>query len=198
MIRRGLDGIGFVSQFFFSAGFEGFHGAVPGAAEARLVAGQGGEHAGAFAVALGDDAEQAGVLGAAVVVGVELIIPLGLAFAGLFEGVLEVAGFDAGEAGEAPLGVGHAREEALLGGALGLVLGGEGVLEGLELLLVLDGEGGVLGEEAVAEGVEAGAGLAFVGARADAFLSVAAVGFDLFLSWHVGLWRAVGAEEPAL
>ena len=160
--------------------------------------GQGGEHAGAVAVALGDEAEQAGVLGAAVVVGIVIVIPRDLAFAGLFERVLEVAGFDAGEAGEAPLGVGYAGEEELLDGALGVVLGGEGVLEGLEILLVLDGEGGVLGEEAVAEGVEAGAGLAVRGTRAGAFLGVPAVGFDLVFSCHVGLGRAVGVEEPAL
>jgi hypothetical protein len=187
----------FVWRFFFPAGIEGFQGAVPGAADGGLVAGQGGKHTGAAAVAIGNNTEDAGVLGAAVVVGIEIVIPLGLAFAGLLEGELEVAGFDAGETGEASLGVGHAGDQEFFDGALRTELGGERVEDGLEIVLILDGEGGVLRQKAVAKGVEAGAGLAFVRARAGAFEGVPAVGFDLFLGCHVGLGR-VGGMGPAL
>jgi hypothetical protein len=50
---------------------------------------------------------------------------------------------------------------------LGVKLGGEGVEGGLEVEGVFEGEGGVLGEKAVAEGVEA-------------------IDFDLFPGGHRG------------
>jgi hypothetical protein len=90
---------------------------------------------------------------------VVFVLPL----ADLFEAVGEESGFDAEEALKAPLGGGHLVDEEGFELALGLVLGDERGEEVEVLGAVLDGEDGLAGEEAVADGIEAGAGVGAAG-----------------------------------
>lgn len=94
----------------------------------------------------------------------------------IVETVVPDAGFGAVEAAEAPGGEDDGLGEDLLAGAGGLEIAEEGVAEGVVLGLVLCGEDGALGGEAVAEGVEAGDGLAFGGTRTGGLLGIGAVG----------------------
>jgi len=163
-------------------------GLVEGAARRGLVAEE--LHEGiAGAVAPEDAAEEAGVL-------VVLLIGLGVGGVGfrgvefevlaqVVEAVGDEAGFEAGDAAEAPVGGGHLEDEEALEGSLGLVFGAEGVHELLELLAVLFGQDhGARGGEAVAGGVAADGGLAFGGFGAGAALGIAAVGLDLLVAGH--------------
>lgn len=97
------------------------------------------------------------------------------------EGLDEV-GFDAAEAAEAELGVGHLHDEVGFGGALWGVFGEVGVAEGDKFLGVFVEQEGGLGEEAVFEGVLRGAAFAFRGFGAGGFLRVGAAGGELFFA----------------
>lgn len=97
------------------------------------------------------------------------------------EGLDEV-GFDAAEAAEAELGVGHLHDEVGFGGALRGVFGEVGVAEGDKFLGVFVEQEGGLGEEAVFEGVLRGTGLAFGGFRAGGIPCVGAAGSELLFA----------------
>ncbi len=84
----------------------------------------------------------------------------------VLEAGAEDAGFGEVHAALAPDSYDELLDEDLLGGALGVKVGQEGVAEGFELVGVLVGEDGQGGGEAVFEGVEARAGLAFGGTGA--------------------------------
>jgi hypothetical protein len=94
------------------------------------------------------------------------------------------AGFEDVDAAQAPGGGGDFLDEVGFDGAVGLEVVVEIGLELVELVLVLAFDDGDLGGEAVAEGVPGDAGLTLGGFGAGAFLSVAAVGSDLFLTGH--------------
>jgi hypothetical protein len=85
---------------------------------------------------------------------------------------------------EAPLGGGHLLDEESFDGAFGRVPVFEGGVEFEVGLLVLFGKDEVAGEQAVADGVEAGAGLAEGGAGPGAAAGVFAVCFDLTVGCH--------------
>ena len=99
---------------------------------------------------------------------------------------LEEAGLHADEALDAPLGGGHLPDEEGLDGILGLELGFERSEEFGVGLLVLLGQDGIVGGEAVADGVEAGAGFAERSAGPGAAAGVFAIGLDLKVGWHWG------------
>jgi hypothetical protein len=155
-----------------------------------FVAGQLGEGV-AAGVSVEQDAEQAGVLVELLVGGerggrllVVILLFLVLHLADFFEAADEEAGLDAGEALEAPLGGGHLVDQAGFERAFGLVLGFEGG-EQLEVLgAVLDGEDDLAGEQAVADGVGAGAALAFRGFGPGGMPGIFAVGVDLAFGSH--------------
>jgi len=118
----------------------------------------------------------------------------------IVETVVPDAGFGAVEAAEAPGGEDDGLGEDLLAGGGGLEIAEEGVAEGVVFGLVLGGEDGALGGEAVAEGVEAGDGLAFGGAGAGGLLGVGAVGGQASGArrvWGVGCW-VLGVGHGAL
>jgi hypothetical protein len=98
-----------------------------------------------------------------------------------FEAQIEDAGFHAGEAAEAPVGGGHAFDQALLDFGGRLPVGAEARDEGLEIGGVFVREEVFFGGEAVEEAVAAGAFLAFRGARPGGLLGVTPVGVDLCL-----------------
>ena len=134
-----------------------------------------------------------GALGEAVAQeeGVAIVWPRGVgAGAALGEwkhaapGAFEHAGFDAGNALQAPIGGGDLQDEQFFKGANGLKVVLEGGKEFEEDLIVLAGDGDIAGEEAVLEGVAAGGDFAFGGLGAGAQESVAAVGVSLRLGWH--------------
>ena len=163
-------------------------GLVEGAARRGLVAEE--LHEGiAGAIAPEDASEEAGVLvvlliglgvGGVGIRGVEFEVP-----AQVVESVGDEAGFEAGDAPEAPVGGGQFKDEEALERALGLVFGAEGVHEFLELLAVLFGQDhGARGSEAVLVGVAADGSLAFGGFGARAAAGAAAVGFDLLVAGH--------------
>jgi hypothetical protein len=93
---------------------------------------------------------------------------------------LEEVGFEAADAAEAELGVGHFHDKVHFGGGLGLILVDVGVAEGDEVFRGFVEEEGGLGEEAVFAGVLGGAGLAFWGSGAGGLLGVGAPGGELF------------------
>jgi hypothetical protein len=96
-------------------------------------------------------------------------------------------GFVAAGRGAVPEDVGEAQlEEAGFEGAGGLEAVEEGVEQFVEHLIVFEGEDGVLGSEAVFEGIEATGGLALGGFGTGAELGVTAVGGNLFLGGHTG------------
>ena len=100
---------------------------------------------------------------------------------GLF--ALEQVGFDGAVAAEAEVGHGHAFDEDLFGGGLGLEVAAEVVVDGGEEVggLVVEQAGG---GKAVDEVVAAGASLSFGGARTGGALRVAPVGGDLGFGGH--------------
>ena len=97
---------------------------------------------------------------------------------------VEEAGLDAEEARHAELGAGNLLDQVGFFGADGLVLGFEAGEESEERFAVLFGEDAGAGQEAVADGVEGGAGLAFGGARAGGMGGVQAIGLELFVRRH--------------
>ena len=112
------------------------------------------------------------------------------------DGVVEI-GLDALEAALLPIGAEHGIDVEGFGGGLGAVLvvvvGGEGVVIGG--VFAGDDDGG--GVDAVLQGVEAGGGLALDGAGSGGFLRVGAIGgdlsggchdYDLARGWR-GIWR---------
>ena len=99
-------------------------------------------------------------------------------------GLAPHVGLGIGEAFEAPGVADHGGEEDVLVRSGGLELVVVAGAEGFEVGGVFAGDDGVGGEEAVFESVEAGGGLALGGPRAGGFLSVEAVGLDLFESTH--------------
>jgi hypothetical protein len=152
-------------------------GAVEGAFGAGFVAGQEGESVGAAGFAEEDE----GVL---LVAGRVLESPqIGVL---LIEEPVEEAGFHAAEAAEAPGGHDHLLDEEGFRGADGLVVVLEGLLDSLEFGFLLGFDDGVLGGEAVAEGIEANGGLTLGGLGAGAELGVPAIGFDLQFGGHNG------------
>ena len=168
---------------------EAVEGSVKLALEDVFVAGQLGEGV-AAGVPVEQDAELAGVLVELLVWGEAggrlIVIPVfsAIHLTDLTEAAGEETGLDAGEALEAPLRGGHLVDQEGFQRALGLVLGFEGGEE-LEVLgAVLDGEDDLAGEQAVAEGVEAGAGLAVGGFGPGGMPGVFAVGVDLALGRH--------------
>jgi len=145
------------------------HGAVEGALDAGFVAGQEGESAGAAGVV----EEDKGVL----VMAGRVVESTQTAFF-LIEQPVEEAGFHAAEAAEAPGGHDHLLDEEGFGGTDGLVVVLERLLDFLEFGFPLGFNDGVLGGEAMAEGIEADGGLAPGGFGSGAALSVLAIGFD--------------------
>src|SRR5205807_7109082 len=114
---------------------------------------------------------------------------LGDAFVGPVVGaaqVLPVAGLDAVEAEEAPVGVRELLDQSLLGGVGGIVGFEHAGSELFVIVVVLVREDGLFGSEAVAEGVHAGLGFSLAGFGAGGFEGVPAVGLDLFFGWHGG------------
>jgi len=91
----------------------------------------------------------------------------------------EHAGFDAGNALQAPVGGGHLLDQEFLEGAGGVEVFFEGSLELKEGVGVFVGENGVSGEETVFDGIAAGGGFAFGSFGAGALESIAAVGVSL-------------------
>ena len=161
-------------------------GFVKGAAEAVVVAEEGGE--GVAGIAPEDAAHEAGVL-------VELPVGIGVSGFGFgpveFEVVAEIveaigdeAGFDAGDAAEAPVGGGHLTDEELLGGVLGLELGTEALEQFLKFLPVLLGQDDGAGNEAVFLGVDADDGFTLGGLGAGTAPGVATVGLDFLFAGH--------------
>jgi len=96
----------------------------------------------------------------------------------------EHAGFDAGNALQAPLGGGHLLDEEFFEGADGLEVFFERSLELEEGAGVFARKNGVAGEEAVFDGIAAGGGFAFRGFGAGAQESIAAIGIYLCLTRH--------------
>ena len=94
---------------------------------------------------------------------------------------LEQAGFKGAEAGEAPGGHDDLLDQEVFDGADGLELVQEGLKGLIEEFGVLEVENGVLGGEAMFEGIEAGSGFALGGFGAGAALGVGAVGVGLSL-----------------
>ena len=153
------------------------HGAVEGALDAGFVTTQ--EHENAFAAGVAE--EDVGVL---VVAGGDLESPQ---FPFFFnEQPVEEAGFHAAEAAEAPGGHDHLLDEEGFGGTDGLVVVLERLLDFLEFGFPLGFNDGVLGGEAMAEGIEADGGLALGGFGAGAALGIPAIGFDLQFGGHDG------------
>jgi len=204
--RSVVGGTGFVPRIWFfgrrwraaGAGVEEtVEGLVELALERVFVAGQLGEGV-AAGVSVEQDAEQAGVLvellvrgegGGGLLVVILLVVVLVLELADFFEAADEEAGLDAGEALEAPLGGGHLVDQVGFERAFRLVLGFEGGEE-LEVLgAVLDGEDDLAGEQAVADGVGAGAGLAFGGLGSGGVPGVFAIGSDLIFGGHKVSYR---------
>jgi hypothetical protein len=113
---------------------------------------------------------------------------LGVLVGGL-QGGTDGAEFESLGAAEAPVGGGDALDEGFLDQATGLELGQQVVEDGVELGAVLGGVGGleeVPGEQAVLEGVSAGAGLALRGTGAGGAAGVAAIGTKLQGGCHGG------------
>jgi len=152
-------------------------GAVEGALGAGFVAGQEGESVGAAGFAEEDE----GVL----LVAGRVVESTQIAFF-LIEQPVEEAGFHAAEAAEAPGGHDHLLDEEGFGGADGLVVVLEGLLDFLEFGFPLGFNDGVLGGEAVAEGIEADGGFALGSFGTGAALGVPAIGFDLQFGGHNG------------
>ena len=126
-------------------------GAVEGALGAGFVAGQEGESARAAGVV----EEDKGVL----VMAGRVVESTQTAFF-LIEQPVEEAGFHAAEAAEAPGGHDHLLDEEGFGGTDGLVVVLERLVDFLEFGFPLGFNDGVLGGEAMAEGIEADGGLA--------------------------------------
>lgn len=103
--------------------------------------------------------------GSEVGAGEVAVVSVGIG-AQVLEAGAEDAGFGEVHAALAPEGDDEFLDEGLLGGPLGGEVFQEGVAEGVELVGVLVGEDGEGGGEAVFEGIEARAGLAFGGTRA--------------------------------
>jgi hypothetical protein len=90
------------------------------------------------------------------------------------------------EAGEAPGGHDDLLDQEVFDGADGLEVVQKGVKGLVEEFRVLAVENGVLGGEAMFEGIEAGSGFAVLGFGASAALGVGTVRIDLFLRGHKG------------
>jgi hypothetical protein len=156
--------------------FELVEGFVEAALGAGLVAGEGVQGVGASGVVAVDHGRPD--------VRREMFVVFLHALLQVEEAEIEDAGLDDVDAAEAPGGGGDFLDEVFLDGALRLVVVAEVSLEVFVLVLVLAFDDGDLGGEAMAEGVPGDAGLALGGFGAGAFLSVAAVGVDLFLTGH--------------
>ncbi len=168
-------------------------GAVEGALDAGLVAAEGVEDAGRGTGVPAEDVGEFVFVGKADVAVFE--VPLAVD-----EAEIEEAGFDGAAAGEAPLGHDDLVDEGGFEGAGGLEVIEEGVEEFVEGLVVFAADDGVIGSEAVFEGIGADGGLALGGFGAGAVLGVAAIGGDLFVGghWFVRLLtRKDGASGPA-
>ena len=152
-------------------------GSVEGALAAGFVAGQRGESTDFAGVA--DEDESVLVVAGRVVESTQIAFFL-------MEQPVEEAGFHAAEAAEAPSGHDHLLDEEGFGGADGLVVVLEGLLDFLEFGFPLGFNDGVLGGEAVAEGIKADGGFALGGFGAGAALGVPAIGFDLQFGGHSG------------
>ena len=98
---------------------------------------------------------------------------------------LEPGALGTGEALGDPMTLDEALDEDLLDDALRLEVVENGLLEFAVIVRVFEGEDDGFGGEAVFEGVEAGFGFAFCGSGSGGFLSVAAVGRDLFRCGHL-------------
>ena len=169
LVRRGAAGGLEALQFV--------QGAVEGALAAGFVAGQRGESTDFAGVA--DEDESVLVVAGRVVESTQIAFFL-------MEQPVEEAGFHAAEAAEAPGGHNHLLDEDGFGGADGPVVVLEGLLDFLEFGFPLGFNDGVLGGEAVAEGIKADGGLALGGFGAGAVLGVPAIGFDLQFGGHDG------------
>jgi hypothetical protein len=161
-------------------------GAEEGALGAGFVAGQDGEGVGRAGVAEKDAGEAVGG-------GKSLVFVVDV-FGVIDQAEVEGAGFQTAEAAKAPGGHDDLLDEEGFDGADGLVLLFEGQLDCVELVRVFDGDDGVLGGEAVFEGVEADGGLACGGLGAGGFEGIGAVGVDLLLGSHG--WRSLGNVAP--
>jgi hypothetical protein len=104
------------------------------------------------------------------------------------DALVPVAGLDADDAAEAPLGFGEGADEAVFDGALGLESGFELADESEVVFGIFGGEDNVFGIEAVFDGVSGGGGLAPGGSGAGAALCVAPIGADLAIGCHES-WR---------
>ena len=168
-------------------------GAVEGALDAGLVTAEGVEDAGCGTGVPAEDVGDFVFVGKAVIVGVEGLLLVD-------EAEIEEAGFDGAAAGEAPLGHDDLVDEGGFEGAGGLEVIEEGVEEFFEGVFLFAPDDGVIGSEAVFEGIGADGGLALGGLGAGAVLSVAAIGGDLFVGghWFVRLLtRKDSASGPA-
>jgi hypothetical protein len=146
----------------------------------------------ALGISMEDPAKEAGVRieararGQGGGVGVGFLAVGESGFAALPLGVMgrlgdQAAELDTIESRHAEVGGGNLLDQEGLFGADGLVLGFEVGEESEELFAVLSGEDAGAGQEAVADGVERGAGPAFGGAWAGGMGGVQAIGLELFV-----------------
>lgn len=98
----------------------------------------------------------------------------------------EQGGLEVGDAAQAPLGVGELADEAALQGGRGLEFLLEFGQQRLEVFGIFAGQDRAVGRQAVGEGVVAGDGFAFGGARAGAELGVAAAGVGALVGALIG------------
>ena len=105
---------------------------------------------------------------------------------------IEQAGLDGAQTLEAPGGHDYLLDQQIFGRSDGLMLGFKSLEHFLKFLLILVFEYGVFGGEAVAQSVEADGIASFGGIGACAFLSVQAIGIDLFLRRHRGRLMVTG------
>jgi hypothetical protein len=165
-------------------GLEFLEGFVVGAPDGVFVTRELGEGVG-FAVPVEGDAEKAGVLVVADLLGgaggVRGGIAATLGLAGAFHGIDEDAGLEAEDAAETPFGAGQLADVRILEGVGGLEHVEEAVEQGLEVGGVLLGEDGVAGAEAVGAGVGGDLGFALGSSGAGGALGVAAIGVYLQL-----------------
>jgi hypothetical protein len=134
-------------------------------------------------VGLGDAAVLARVPDIPKLVFVIAVLLMELFMGGFGFFALQQVGFDGAEAAEAKVGEGHAFDEHLFDGGLGIEVAAEVLMDGGEEaggLVVQETGGG----ESVDEVIAAGASLAFGRARAGGAKGVAAVGADLGFGGH--------------
>jgi hypothetical protein len=157
------------------------------AAEHGFIAAELDEGVGAAGIALKGKAEEAGELIVGIAEGwdglaapaVAVFLPANLLQAREIDAVL-----DAAEAAETPLGGGQLLDELIFEPAGGLVLGEDFGEEGEKLAGILITEDDLAGQQAVASGVERGAGLPGGRGGAGALAGIAPVRFDLVRGCH--------------